>query len=211
MTYLWLLFKFTLSKNWILVYKDWIVWYLRIYKYSIHSAFYMRHIFIWVLCNFFGSIKTTYDLAISFSKFLDRLPAFACVKAIGNNIMHLFRSQCFEAFTFFFSFFLSGFSFTDTDNSQDSRGRERTILFHSATSTRSRTIRHLFATLHVRWLSHIFYLSVFYWSWWFFLQYGLFSLDFYILFNNRILIKGVLMPKLLKNLFASYFPCCIIE
>ena len=30
------------------------------------------------------------------------------------------------------------------------------ILFHSTTSTRSRTFRHLFATLHVRWLSHIF-------------------------------------------------------
>ena len=34
-----------------------------------------------------------------------------------------------------FFFFLSGFSFTDTDNSQDSRGREGTILFHSTTST----------------------------------------------------------------------------
>ena len=30
------------------------------------------------------------------------------------------------------------------------------LLFHSTTSTRSRTLRHLFATLHVRWLSHIF-------------------------------------------------------
>ena len=29
-------------------------------------------------------------------------------------------------------------------------------LFHSTTSTRSPTLRHLFATLHVRWLSHIF-------------------------------------------------------
>ena len=29
------------------------------------------------------------------------------------------------------------------------------LLFHSTTSTRSRTVRHLFATLHVRWLSHI--------------------------------------------------------
>ena len=47
-------------------------------------------------------------------------------------------------------FFLSGFPFTDTDNSQDSREREGTILFHSTTSTRSRTFRHLFATLHVR-------------------------------------------------------------
>ena len=30
------------------------------------------------------------------------------------------------------------------------------LLFHSTTSTRSRTLRHLFATLHVRWLSRIF-------------------------------------------------------
>ena len=30
------------------------------------------------------------------------------------------------------------------------------LLFHPTTSTRSRTFRHLFATLHVRWLSHIF-------------------------------------------------------
>ena len=52
-------------------------------------------------------------------------------------------------------FFLSRFSFTDTDDSQDSRGREGTIFiplyhFHPLTN------RHLFATLHVRWLSHIF-------------------------------------------------------
>ena len=30
------------------------------------------------------------------------------------------------------------------------------LLFHSTSSTRSRTFRHLLATLHVRWLSHIF-------------------------------------------------------
>ena len=30
------------------------------------------------------------------------------------------------------------------------------LLFHSTTSTRSRTLRHLVATLHVRWLSRIF-------------------------------------------------------
>ena len=30
------------------------------------------------------------------------------------------------------------------------------FLFHSTTSTHSQTFRHLFVTLHVRWLSHIF-------------------------------------------------------
>ena len=35
------------------------------------------------------------------------------------------------------------------------KGRDH-LLFHSTTSTCSRTFRHLFATLHVRWLSYIF-------------------------------------------------------
>ena len=37
------------------------------------------------------------------------------------------------------------------------QGKERDhLLFNSTTSTRSRTLNRLFATLHVRWLSHIF-------------------------------------------------------
>ena len=51
-------------------------------------------------------------------------------------------------------FYLSGFSFTDTDNSQQEKGGDH-FLFHSATSTCSQTFRHLFVTLHARWLSHI--------------------------------------------------------
>ena len=51
----------------------------------------------------------------------------------------------------FIIFFLPGFSFTDTDNSQDLTGREGTFfLFHSTTSTCSQTFRHLYATLHMR-------------------------------------------------------------
>ena len=46
--------------------------------------------------------------------------------------------------------------FTDTEDSQDSKGMEGRIFFHSTTSNRSRTLRPLFATLHVRWLSRIF-------------------------------------------------------
>ena len=38
---------------------------------------------------------------------------------------------------------------------QQAKGGDH-LLFHSITSTRSRTFRHLFAILHVRWLSHIF-------------------------------------------------------
>ena len=38
---------------------------------------------------------------------------------------------------------------------QQGKGRDH-LLFHSTTSTRPRTFRHLVATLHMRWISHIF-------------------------------------------------------
>ena len=56
-------------------------------------------------------------------------------------------------------FFPSGFSFTDTDNSQDSRGRDGTILFHSITSIRSRTFRHFicnFAPKSIKTTDHFY-------------------------------------------------------
>ena len=54
---------------------------------------------------------------------------------------------------------------------EQGKGREH-LLFHSTTSTRSRTFRHLFATLHVRWLSHIFNRTaciyrLYLFTWWF--------------------------------------------
>ena len=49
-------------------------------------------------------------------------------------------------------FFYHGFLSRTLTNQ---KGRDH-FLFHSTTSIRSRTFRHLFATLHVRWLSHIF-------------------------------------------------------
>ena len=68
------------------------------------------------------------------------------------------QCNCYQIFYRNLIFFLSEFSFKDTDDSQNSRGREGGDhrLFHSATSTSSRTLRHLFATLHARWLSRIF-------------------------------------------------------
>ena len=73
-----------------------------------------------------------------------------CMKRL-NSISVPIRIHCKKHF-----FFLSGFSFTDTDDSHDSKGREGDhLLFHSTTSTSSRTSRHLFATLRVRWLSRI--------------------------------------------------------
>ena len=57
----------------------------------------------------------------------------------------------------FYIFFSIRVFVTDTDDSQDSRGRRWDhLLFHSTISTRSWTLRHLLATLHVRWLSRIF-------------------------------------------------------
>ena len=50
-------------------------------------------------------------------------------------------------------FFMSGFS-SDTNDSQGNRGRKE-IIFCS-TLPLSQTLRHLFATLHVSWLSPIF-------------------------------------------------------
>ena len=53
--------------------------------------------------------------------------------------------------------FLSGFSFTDTDDSPTAEeGRAPSFIPLYFTSTHSRIFRHIFTTLHVRWLSHIF-------------------------------------------------------
>ena len=47
-------------------------------------------------------------------------------------------------------------SFEDTDNSQDNRVREGTVLFVSTTFTFSRTFRYLPPNLHARWLPRIY-------------------------------------------------------
>ena len=53
-------------------------------------------------------------------------------------------------------FFYQGFLYRHWQlTGQHWKGGEH-LLFHPTTSTRSRTLRQLFATLHVRWLSYIF-------------------------------------------------------
>ena len=53
-------------------------------------------------------------------------------------------------------FFLSGFSFTDTDESQDSRGRELTNFYSTLPLLPAHEHSDIyFATLHVRLISHI--------------------------------------------------------
>ena len=55
---------------------------------------------------------------------------------------------CIDVIIFKFVF-LSWFSFADTDNSQERQQGKDHLLFHSTTSTLSRTLTHLFATLHI--------------------------------------------------------------
>ena len=56
----------------------------------------------------------------------------------------------------FLLFFLSGFSFTDSDNSREKRGREGNHLYPTLPLPPAHEHSNIyFATLHVRWQSHI--------------------------------------------------------
>ena len=61
----------------------------------------------------------------------------------------------FNIYIYIFFFYQDFLSRTLTTHRTAGEGRAH-LLFHSTSSTRSRTFRHLFATLHVRWLSRIF-------------------------------------------------------
>ena len=70
----------------------------------------------------------------------------------GNN----FKVYIYIYIYIYINICLSGFSSqTLTIHRTAGEGREPSF-FHSTTSNRSRTLRPLFATLHVRWLSRIF-------------------------------------------------------
>ena len=69
-------------------------------------------------------------------------------------VLCLYLLSYFTYYFFLFSirvFFHRHWRFTG----QQGKGGDH-LLFHSTTPSRSWTLRHLFATLHVRWLSHIF-------------------------------------------------------
>ena len=90
---------------------------------------------LWVLYFWFWKLVVSQDL----QRLTDFLPV---------------RSQTFKLQVFF----LSGFSSQTLHwrfTGQQRKGGNH-LLFHSTTSTDSRTLRHLFATLHVRLLSRIF-------------------------------------------------------
>ena len=75
--------------------------------------------------------------------------------ALKNHIYFMnyrtWKADIVKIITIFFSIRVSFQGHTG----QQRKGGDH-LLFHSTTSTRSRTFRHLFATLHVRWPSHIF-------------------------------------------------------
>ena len=92
----------------------------------------------------------------SFQSFHDRLVKINIQKIYIYVIIIIFWWKRWKMTDFFFFFFYQDFlSQTLTTHRTAGEGRGP-FLFHSTTSTRSRTFRYLFATLHVRWLSHIF-------------------------------------------------------
>ena len=70
--------------------------------------------------------------------------------------LKLYNCYCYFSTPSYFFFFIRVFFHGHwLLTGQQGKGGDH-FLFHSTTSTRSWTFRHLFATLHVRWLSHIF-------------------------------------------------------
>ena len=70
-------------------------------------------------------------------------------------VAHITR-DFLTVFSFFFVFSIRVFFYGHWRLTGQQRNGGDYFLFHSTTSTRSRTFTLLFATLHVRWLSHIF-------------------------------------------------------
>ena len=77
----------------------------------------------------------------------------SCINIASETTPHSLSNDINHVKKFFF---LSGFSFTDTDDSQDSRGREGTIFYSTLPLPPAHEHSDIFATLHVRWLSRIF-------------------------------------------------------
>ena len=86
---------------------------------------------------------------------IERLMYVPFTRGLNITAKHFFKSFMFKnKFSPKFFSFSIWFSFTDTSDSCERRGKEAPSLF--TTSTRSRAFRPLFATLHLRWLPRIF-------------------------------------------------------
>ena len=103
--------------------------------------------------NFFlKSFQFQLRSLINYSSFLDFNNYQLFTNALWNEYSEKFSKSYRE--TFFFSirvFFHGHWRLTEQQGKVGGH-----LLFQSTTSTRSRIFRHLFATLHVRWLSYIF-------------------------------------------------------
>ena len=108
-------------------------------------------------CSLFFLHQRQLSCCILFSQNIIRsfLLFFQTLLTFFSGFIDVFKRYIYTLYLFFF-FFLSGFfhGHWQLTGQQDKGGD--LYLFHSTTSTRSRTFRHLCATLHVRWLSHIF-------------------------------------------------------
>ena len=75
-------------------------------------------------------------------------------KMIPKNISTGKNALFLKSINIFFSFRVFLLQTLTTHRTAE-EGRDH-FLFHSTTSNRSRTFRHWFTTLHIRWISHIF-------------------------------------------------------
>ena len=127
-----------------------------------------RDLYLWVWLRFYKPYKEGIPLFSDFAMVLFILsqmimtsqpfPHLKHVSGFISSSMRLITTilnkmvvQCFFVFFSIRIFFHRHWRLTG----QQGKGGDH-LLFHSTTSTRTRTFRHLFATLHVRWLSHIF-------------------------------------------------------
>ena len=124
------------------------------------NTFFTKHLWMKLRHEYLGD---TYSIPYQCTSLFSRFPELSCksYKAIflkshfGMGALQYIcciQKQIFR--TPFFSikvFFHGHWQLTE----QQGKGGYH-LFFHWTTSTRSQTFRHLFTTLHVRWLSHIF-------------------------------------------------------
>ena len=87
------------------------------------------------------------------SEFPEKVSKFTFFSS--KNEYLIATTNCFVR-SFFFFFFYHGFLHRGWRFSGQQGKRRDHLLFHSTTPTHSRTLRHVFATLYVRWVSRIF-------------------------------------------------------
>ena len=112
----------------------------------------LPHEFIWHVQNFILTFVVWPILSILTSDtHMKFVWEYFCLKQRLFKV-HFFISWCFYLSRSTIVLFSIWVSFTDTDDSQDNRKIEGPSLFLSATFICLQILRHLFATLRLRWL-----------------------------------------------------------